>query len=153
MQSLELPSFFFTNSTSAPHSDALGRINLFSSRSSICFFNSTNSIGAILYDAINTRPAPGMKSILKFTSLLSGSSGISFRNTSTYSSTIGMLFDLFSCTLLFSLNQYHKASSSSFYLLHHLVRRYHLQSLCIWEHYYVPSIIDDNVVVRQPVHP
>ena len=66
--SLELPSFFFTNNTGAPHGDALGLIKFFSSRSSIFFFNFANSTDAIRYNAIDTRPAPEMRSMVKYTS-------------------------------------------------------------------------------------
>ena len=70
------PSFFFTNITRAPHGETLGRMNCFSNKSSSCFFNSANSTGAIQYGEIDTGPAPGIKSIANFISLLGGSLGI-----------------------------------------------------------------------------
>ena len=76
------PSFFFTNSTGAPHGETLGRMNCFSNKSSSCFFNSPNSAGAIRYGEIDTGPAPGIKSIANSISLLGGSPGISSGNTS-----------------------------------------------------------------------
>jgi len=66
-------------------------MNFFSSRSSIYFFSSANSAGAILYGAIEIGPAPGMRSIEKSTCLLGGNSGISSGKISAYSSTTGML--------------------------------------------------------------
>jgi len=76
------PSFFFTNSTGAPHGETLDQMNCFFDKSSSCFFNSTNSAGAIRYGVIDTGHVPGMRSIANSISLLGGSSGISSGNTS-----------------------------------------------------------------------
>ena len=57
------PSFFFTNSTGAPHGETLGRMNCFSNKFSSCFFNSANFAGAIRYGEIDIGPASGIKSI------------------------------------------------------------------------------------------
>ena len=76
------PSFFFTNSTGAPHGETLGRMNCFSNKSSSCFFNLANSAGAIQYGEIDIGPAPGIKSIANFISLFGGRPEISSRNTS-----------------------------------------------------------------------
>ncbi|BAT79357.1 hypothetical protein VIGAN_02223100, partial [Vigna angularis var. angularis] len=77
-----------------------GRINFFSNRSSICFFNSASSAGAILYGAIETGPAPGTRSIVKSISRLGGKPGTSSGKTSTYSSTTGIPMI---CSSVFSL--------------------------------------------------
>jgi len=66
-------------------------MNFFSSRSSIYFFSSTNSTGAILYGATGTGPAPRIISMVKTASLLGGNSDTSSRKTLAYSSTTRML--------------------------------------------------------------
>ncbi|MCI33114.1 hypothetical protein A2U01_0054330, partial [Trifolium medium] len=65
------------------------RINLFSSSSSSCFFNSFNSEGDIRYGAIDIGLVPGTKSIVNYTSLSGGTSDTSSENTSGNSQTIG----------------------------------------------------------------
>jgi len=52
---------------------------------------------------MDTRPAPGMRSIVKSTSRLGGSSGISFGKTSAYSSTIVILLILSAVLNFFAL--------------------------------------------------
>src|SRR3954470_15596926 len=83
------PSFFFTNNTGAPHGETLGRMNLFSSNSSNCFFNSANSDGDIRYGAIDTGLVPGINSIVNSTSLSDGKSFTSSGKTSGKSHTTG----------------------------------------------------------------
>jgi len=77
MHKRDEPSFFFTNSTGAPHGETLGQMNYFSIKSSSYFFNFANSAGVIRYIVIDTGPAPGTRSIANSISLLGGSPRIS----------------------------------------------------------------------------
>jgi len=89
--------FLYQEYRCSPRCDALGRMNFFSSKSSICFFNSANSAGAM-----DTGPAPRIRSMVKSTCLLGGNSGISSGNTSAYSSTTDIIL-IFSTVLFFSV--------------------------------------------------
>ena len=92
-------------------------MNFFSSRSSIYFFSLANSVGAILYWAIDTGLAPGTRSMAKSTSLLGSNPGTSSGNTSEYSSTTGILL-IKSIVLFFSdctiIIKHEAPSASSF---------------------------------------
>ncbi|KAJ0533204.1 hypothetical protein Hanom_Chr00s000001g01596571 [Helianthus anomalus] len=63
MHILNVPSFFFTNSTGAPQGEELGRIKPFSKSSCSCFDSSSNSDGARRYGARAMGAAPGASSI------------------------------------------------------------------------------------------
>ncbi|CAL9075519.1 unnamed protein product [Musa textilis] len=84
------PSFFFTNRTGAPQGDTLGRIKPLSKSFWICFFNSSNSIGAILYGGLEIGAVPSRRSIVNLICLFSDSAGRSLGKTSGKSHTMGM---------------------------------------------------------------
>ena len=73
-------SFFLTNRTGFPYSDALSHMNPFSKSSSICLLSSVNSRGDIRYGAMDIGPVPGTNSMVNSISLLGGNSGISSGN-------------------------------------------------------------------------
>jgi len=69
MENFMVPSFFFTNSTRAPHGETLGVINPFCSNSSNWVFYPLSSVDVILYGAFEISCVPGINSISKAISL------------------------------------------------------------------------------------
>src|SRR5574338_186708 len=72
MHNLNDPSALVTNTTGAPHSDTLRRMNPFCKRSSTCTLNSCCSLGAIRLRGITTGLAPSTRSIRNSISLCGG---------------------------------------------------------------------------------
>src|SRR6187399_2948795 len=94
-----VPSFFLANNTGEPQGEELARINPLSSNSFICFFNSTNSDGAILYGFLYLGVVPGASSIMNSISLSGGTPGSSSGNTSGNLHTTGTLLNSDASTL------------------------------------------------------
>ena len=69
MHNLRVPSFFFTNNTSAPQGDTLGLMYPLSSISFNYDFNSTSSGVLIVYGAFDVGVTHGTNSMEKSTSL------------------------------------------------------------------------------------
>jgi hypothetical protein len=82
MHKWNVPSFFLTNKTGAPHGDTLGLMCPLYNNYCICILIYVNSGMLILYGSFDTRENPGIKSIEKSISLLGGNSGISSTKTS-----------------------------------------------------------------------
>src|ERR1017187_7189368 len=91
MHNRNVPSFFLTNSTGAPHGDVLGLINPLSNISSNCALSSFSSAGAIRYGAFEIGVVPGTNSIPNSTFRSGGNPTISSGNTSTNSETTGIV--------------------------------------------------------------
>ncbi|KAG4202562.1 hypothetical protein ERO13_A05G345812v2, partial [Gossypium hirsutum] len=69
---LIVPSFFFTKKTGAPQGEKLSRSKPLSINSCNIAFNSFNSVGAILYGAIDIRVIPDTNAIPNSTSQIGG---------------------------------------------------------------------------------
>ena len=91
MHNRNVPSFFLTNNTGAPHGDVLGRINPLSNMSSSYALSSFNSAGAIRYGAFEIGVVPGTNSIPNSTSRSGDSPTISSGNTSANYDTTGIV--------------------------------------------------------------
>ena len=89
MHILKLPSFFFTNNTSASHGDELGLMKPLSVSSCNYFFNSLNSAEDKWYGALEMGVAPRTRSMPNSTSRWGGKSENSSGKTSTNSLMIG----------------------------------------------------------------
>jgi len=66
-------------------------MHFLSNKSCTCSFSSLNSVGAILYGAIDIGSVPGIKSIQNSISLYGRNPGKSLRNTSMNLMTVGTL--------------------------------------------------------------
>jgi hypothetical protein len=82
-----VPSFFSTNSTSAPQGDELGHINSLACSLAICFLSSTNSFMGIIYGLLEIGGVLGNNSITNSMSWSGGIPSNSSGNTSGYSWT------------------------------------------------------------------
>ena len=82
MHMRNVPSFFFTNKTGAPHGEKLGLMNPLLSSSFRWLDNSYISDGARRYSALATGVAPGIRSIRNSTCRADGTLGRSSGNTS-----------------------------------------------------------------------
>src|SRR3954471_15817944 len=102
MHNLSVPSYFLANKIGEPQGEELARIYPLSSNSFICFFNSTNSDGAILYGFLYMGVVPGASSMLNSISRSGGMPGSSSGNMSGNSHTTRTFFNSEMSTL-FSL--------------------------------------------------
>src|SRR3954462_12548730 len=93
IHNLSVPSFFLANRIGDPQGEELARIYPLSSNSFICFFNSTNSDGAILYGFLYMGVVPGASSMLNSISRSGGMPGSSSGNMSGNSHTTGTLLN------------------------------------------------------------